>query len=182
VALGLLLAGWTLRLAVSDSPWCFLDYANLAFHEAGHLVFHPFGSTLGYLGGTLCQCLVPITLGAWFLLRERKVLGMLVCVWWLGENLVNVARYMADARDLALPLVGGGDHDWNELFYRFGLLGESSVATISGVTRGVGLALMVLGLCGIVVVTWPRRRHGAAPPPPRGIRGPSRATQTRHPP
>lgn len=53
---------------------------------------------------------------------------------------------MADARELSLPLVGGGDHEWNELFYRFGLLGEPSVARVSTMTHGLGVAMMVLGL------------------------------------
>ena len=53
---------------------------------------------------------------------------------------------MADARDLELNLVGGGEHDWNELFYRFSLLGEDSVAAISSTTHAVGVVVMLLGL------------------------------------
>jgi hypothetical protein len=53
---------------------------------------------------------------------------------------------MADARDLALPLIGGGDHDWNNLFSTFGLLGEDSVRGVAGFTRLTGLATMCAGL------------------------------------
>jgi len=28
---------------------------------------------------------------------------------------LNVARYVADAKEMALPLLGGGIHDWNTL-------------------------------------------------------------------
>jgi hypothetical protein len=31
--------------------------------------------------------------------------------WWSGENMINVGRYIADARAQLLPLIGG-DHDW----------------------------------------------------------------------
>ena len=56
---------------------------------------------------------------------------------------------MADARELQLELVGGGEHDWNELFYRFRLLSEESVATVArrpryhphGVTTTTGIVV-----------------------------------------
>jgi hypothetical protein len=147
-----LLSWWTIRLATADDPWCFLDYVNLAFHEAGHLAFAPFGSTLHVLGGTLAQLLLPVGLGLWFALRERRFLPAALCVWWLGESLVNTARYMRDARDLALPLVGGGDHDWNELFYRFDMLTEAAVARVSGATHAAGVMVMVVGLTGSAVL------------------------------
>ena len=70
---------------------------------------------------------------------------------------MNISVYMADARDLALPLVGGGDHDWNELFYRFGLLGEDSVRIASGGTRGAGIVLMLLGLGWVTFFALPSR-------------------------
>lgn len=53
---------------------------------------------------------------------------------------------MTDARDLALDLVGAGEHDWNELFFRFGVLDEPSVARISTTTRVTGLLVMAVGL------------------------------------
>lgn len=145
LALGLL-AWWTLSLAFSSSSWILLDFVNLAFHEAGHLVFRIGGSTLMYLGGTLAQLLVPLLLGARFVLKEREPFGGAVCLWWTGQNLVNISVYMADARSLALPLVGGGDHDWNELFYRLGLLSEEAVARVSGMTRLAGFTVMLAAL------------------------------------
>lgn len=141
LALGLL----TLRLGASDEPWCPLDWVNLAFHEAGHVVFRPFGSTLGILGGTLLQLVVPAGLAVGFVFKYRSPIAAAACTWWLGESLLNVARYMADARDLALPLVGGGEHDWNELFFRFGLLGRDSVSAVSGGTRAIAVASMLAG-------------------------------------
>jgi len=115
-----------------------------------------------YLGGTLGQLAVPALLAAYFLLiGQASPLGAAVCAWWLGENLVNVSVYMADARDLALPLVGGGDHDWNELFYRFGLLGETSVRVVSGGTLCAGIAMMLLGLGWVTLFALPSRAREA---------------------
>lgn len=145
-ALALLLGWWTLSLGSGATSWCFLDYVNLAFHEAGHLVFAAFGHTIHYLGGTLGQLLVPIILIVYFVGWQNQRIGAAFSCWWLGENLINVSIYMADARELALPLVGGGDHDWNELFFRFGLLGESSVKRVSMATHDAGVAIMLLGV------------------------------------
>lgn len=129
---------------------------NLAFHEAGHLFLIPFGSTLHYLGGTLGQLAVPALLGGCFLLRPpTRPLGAAFCAWWTGENFVNISVYMADARDLALPLVGGGDHDWNELFYRFGLLGTDSVRTVAALTHHLGVVVMLLGLAWVACFALP---------------------------
>jgi hypothetical protein len=141
-----LLGYWTIRLCAAAQPSCPLDLVNLAFHEAGHLFLIPFGETAHVLGGSLGQLAVPAGLSAHFLVRRRQPFAAAVCAWWTGENLVNISVYMADARTLRLDLVGGGEHDWNTLFYQFGLLSEESVARISGLTRGAGLALMVAGL------------------------------------
>jgi len=154
-AAGLLLLGWwTLSLAGRPERGCWLDLVDLAFHEAGHLFFRPFGTTLTYLGGTLGQLLVPAGLALWFVWRERRPGAAAFCCWWVGQNLANVSVYMADARELALPLVGGGDHDWNELFYRFGLLGETSVQRVAGSTHAAGVVVLLAGLvwCGYFVL------------------------------
>ncbi len=140
------LAWWTLSAAASDRPYLFIDGVNLAFHEAGHLFFAPFGSTLHILGGTLLQLLVPALLVGYFLVKQRAPFSAAVCAWWLGEGLTNVAVYMADAREMKLELVGGGEHDWTQLFYQFGLLGEESVARVSGLTHGLGVMVMMAAL------------------------------------
>ena len=145
VALWLVIAWWTLRSGLAGH-WVFLDFVNLAFHEAGHVFLSFAGKTVHYLGGTLGQLLVPGLLALQFLIRQRQPLGAAFCLWWFGQNFSQISVYMADARELALPLVGGGDHDWNELFYRFGVLDASSVERIAGWTRFVGFGIMFIGL------------------------------------
>ncbi len=105
---------WGYILMDKDGYLGMLDNCNLLIHEAGHMVFLPFGQTLHFLGGTLLQCLVPVILIVYFW-RTRQPAGMSFSGLWLGENFLNVAHYIADARDMALPLVGGGEHDWNTL-------------------------------------------------------------------
>jgi hypothetical protein len=153
------LGWWTLRMGTGIATWCFLDLVNLAFHEAGHLFFSPFGSTVHYLGGTLGQLLVPAGLAVYFVVRQRQPIGAAFCLWWSGESLINISVYMADARALALPLVGGGDHDWNELFYRFGLLGETSVARVSSIVHAMGVVLMLVGIAWVCFFALSARRR-----------------------
>ena len=98
-----------------------LDDANLVFHEAGHPIFGLFGETLGLYGGTIGQLVFPLVALGIFLMRREPVSFALAGVW-LFENFLNIARYMADARAQMLPLVGGGEHDWTEIFSRWHVL------------------------------------------------------------
>lgn len=107
----------------------FLHLVNLPFHEAGHVVFSFFGDFLHALGGTLGQLLIPaICLGA-FLLYTRDPFGAAVALWWLAENFMDIAPYIADARSGELLLLGGvtgkdvpGYHDWENILGDLGLL------------------------------------------------------------
>jgi hypothetical protein len=103
--------------------WDFLDDLNLAVHEAGHLVFSAFGETLTILGGSLFQVIVPLVFVGYFA-RTRQRYAAAVTVAWLAVNLLNVARYIGDARAQALPLLGGEDsiHDWWYLLINWDLL------------------------------------------------------------
>lgn len=98
-----------------------LDHANLAFHEAGHLIFRILGPTLELYGGTLGQLVFPVVVSVSFW-RRRAVLAAALSVVWLMQNFLNIARYMADARAQVLPLVGGGEHDWVRILSRWGAL------------------------------------------------------------
>ena len=120
-----------------------LDSANLALHEAGHPLVGIFSSRLTVYGGTLFQLAFPL-LAALQFRRSGNPAGIAAALVWLGENLFNVARYMADARAQDLPLVGNGDHDWTEIFSRWHVLHLDG--RIAGITRGIGLILMVLAV------------------------------------
>ena len=103
--------------------WDLLDDLNLAVHEAGHLVFSAFGETMTILGGSLFQVIVPAVFVGYFA-RTRQRYAAAVTLSWVGVNLLNVARYVADARAQELPLLGGEDsiHDWWYLLINWDML------------------------------------------------------------
>ncbi len=112
---------------------------NLVFHEAGHWIFAVFGNVMfAIFGGTLNQIMIPlIVTGAFW--RNRDTVGYAFGLFWCFENFLDVAFYMANARALALPLLGdlGKDgHDWHTLFSQFGLLEQDTL--IAAKTRLLG--------------------------------------------
>lgn len=126
-----------------------LAMANLVFHEAGHPLFGIlFGSVMGAFGGTLMQLLIPLVCAAYFV-RRFEWFSVWVLVWWFGENMIGIAKYISDARAMALPLLGGQGvgHDWNFLLSFFGLLEWDTV--IGGVVRFFGFSIMMISLFGM---------------------------------
>jgi uncharacterized membrane protein len=95
----------------------FIDNLNLVLHEGGHFFFSFLGEWLHTLGGTLFQLFVPLAFALYFLFRRQKYVSALFGVW-LGESMMYMDRYMSDAKDQLLQLVGGGIHDWNWMFSR----------------------------------------------------------------
>ena len=117
-------------LANNDAGESFMHLVNLPFHEAGHIVFRPFGSFMASLGGSLGQLMMPLICLSVLLIKTRDTFGSSVALWWFGQNLVDIAPYINDARSLSLPLLGGnigrsspyGFHDWQYLLTESGLL------------------------------------------------------------
>jgi len=122
-----------------------LDSANLAFHEAGHPLFGLLGERWMVYGGTLMQLAMPAAV-VWQFHRTGHVVGKSFATVWLGENLLNIARYMADARAQVLPLVGG-DHDWTEILGRWGLLAADT--RLAGLLRLVAVGIIVAACVGL---------------------------------
>ena len=129
-----------------------LHLINMPFHEAGHVFFRPFGSFMTSLGGTLGQLLVPLVCLAVLLVKTRDPFGAAVCLWWFGENFLDIAPYINDARAGVLPLVGGnfghsapyGFHDWEYLLTETGLLRCDHL--LARVSHGLGSLIMVLAV------------------------------------
>lgn len=147
-----------------------LDHANLAFHEAGHVLLAPFGRTLMLLGGTLSQCAIPVA-AALSLRNTGRIEESRLAIVWLLQNLRNVSVYMADAIPQRLHLVGGGEHDWYLLFRKFGVL--DSAKTIASAVDGlaiVGLVAMAVWAVfkgpGNAMPGTPRRYHPGRSSPP----------------
>jgi hypothetical protein len=143
------LAVWTwqfaaapMGVAVADSV---LHLPNLVFHEAGHVILGVFGRFISVLGGSLFQFAVPLILAGAFL-RQQDAFAAAVCTWWAGQNLLDVAPYIADARALQLVLIGGQTgaevegHDWEYLLTQMNLLHLDR--TIGLASHCAGLAMM----------------------------------------
>ena len=128
-----------------------LDFANLLFHEAGHPIFGMLNDRLGVYGGTLGQLTLPAILMISFW-RKAQPIPFAVCWIWFFENWLNIARSMADSRALELPLVGGGDHDWNEIFFRWNVLSHDML--IASITRIAGWIGIITAIFWIVWRAW----------------------------
>ena len=147
----ILLLGWfTLSHLALGAQWVFIDNVNLLFHEAGHFLFSWGGVTITALGGTLGQLMWPAGFAAYFWFRQHNRYAAVACIWWFGENLIGIARYMADAAFEELALVGGDVHDWNFLFGRWGLL--SSGQEIGAIFRWTGAVIMIASLA--LLIRW----------------------------
>ncbi|HEX5074191.1 MAG TPA: hypothetical protein VFW03_13330 [Gemmatimonadaceae bacterium] len=142
--------------------WDPLDDLNLAVHEAGHLVFSGFGETMTILGGSLFQVIVPAAFVAYFA-RTRQRYAAAVTMSWVAVNLLNVARYIGDARAQELPLLGGEDsiHDWWYLLINWDLLSRDLT-----IARWVHFAGVVSFLTALVAGGWYSRSGSRSGPPP----------------
>ena len=167
VALLIAFAAWGLRL-------CWLDYREgeimnsfihaplLIFHEAGHVIFRPFGEWVSVLGGTLGQLLMPAVLGIALLWKNRDPFGAAIGLWLFGVSVLDVAPYMYDAWEPQLTLLGGGTgndsfHDWIYLFDSVGQLRHAQ--RIGAVTHALGVAIVLLALAwGAALLRLQRRR------------------------
>lgn len=156
-AILLVLLIWGIRLMSSTIAenvvgQSFLHLVNLPFHEAGHLFFRPFGDFMQSLGGTLGQLLMPAVCCGVLLVQTRDPFGASVALWWFGENFLDIAPYIADARAGVLPLLGGnlghsapyGFHDWEYLLTETGLLGMDH--TLARASFALGCFIMLAAL------------------------------------
>jgi hypothetical protein len=112
----ILAAAYFTYYAFTSHDWHFIDNINLIIHEAGHVVFLPFGDFLHILGGSLFQTIFPLVYVGYFYFKKEYFSASLL-LFWVGQNLINVSVYAADAQVMQLPLLGGDGviHDWNAI-------------------------------------------------------------------
>lgn len=108
---------------INRGNYTFIDTADLIIHEGGHLVFMLFGKFIYTLGGTLMQILLPSLIVFYFFRNQYKT-GVQVSLLWLGQNLINISVYAADAQAHKLHLLGGNKvyHDWTYILSTLGIL------------------------------------------------------------
>jgi hypothetical protein len=123
-----------------------MDTINLFIHEAGHFFMRPFGRFIHVLGGSLVQVLLPLAL---LIVTWRKDIRQTPPVaFWVGESMINVSVYIADAPYRKLKLIASGlIHDW------WWLLSDDLEAAepLSVIVYGLGYFLCVAALVGFLV-------------------------------
>jgi hypothetical protein len=128
----------------------FLHLVNLPFHEAGHVLFSPFGRFVMTLGGSLLQVAVPIVCAVVFLTKTRDPFAASAALWWTGQSLMDLAPYIADARALQLVLLGGRTgaevegHDWEYLLQTLGWLHRDVALGQAAFAMGAGVMIAAL--------------------------------------
>jgi hypothetical protein len=135
----------------------FLHNIDLVFHEAGHILFIPLGRFMSILGGSLMQILVPAIFAVHFLFWRRNPYATSIMTWWVGQNFIDLAPYIGDARGRKLMLLGGitgqdhaGMHDWFNILNSLDLLAWDM--KLAAAARVIGSAVIILSLVWAGVV------------------------------
>lgn len=144
--------------ATSRSMGGFFDSLNLTFHEAGHTLAFLFPEPVMVVSGSVFQIAVPLILAIYFFIRGAKYSGSLL-LFWVGQSVVSVSLYAADAVSMKLPLLGGENsiHDWNYLLSLFDVLPHTKLIAIGIYSFGI-IVLIGASALSFFYVRAPRRR------------------------
>jgi hypothetical protein len=154
IGLWIWLVFYVLCLCGLAAGWAFPRMIDLVFipvHEGGHLIFRWFGEFIAVAGGTFLQLFAPFALAVYFAFR-RQAQGVAFCLFFMFEQCLPIATYMADARAQELPLLTVGDsdyviHDWNYLFGKLGLLAhDTQIASAMRIAGWLGMIAVVVWL------------------------------------
>jgi hypothetical protein len=171
IALLAVLAWADVHTLLDSESWNIFGGLTLGVHEAGHLLFGPFGQWLMIAGGSLTQVLAPVV-AALLLLRQGDRYGVAVVGTWLAYSLTNLAAYIGDARAMALQLVGFSDdpiHDWHYLLDSMHLLPYDTRLAL--LTRDLAWAVLLasIALAAHVLTRGARLSADATPDPSANV-------------
>ncbi|MEO8332235.1 MAG: hypothetical protein ABI479_07350 [Gallionella sp.] len=135
----------------------FMHDILLPIHEAGHVLFRPFGEFMMILGGSLFQLLLPFGISVAFILKNRDNFGAAIGLWWASVSLVDLSPYIYDALHPQLTLIGGGTgsdgpHDWIYLLIKLGQLDHAQ--RWGAFIHACGGLLMLLALAWGSTLLW----------------------------
>ena len=154
-----LLTIYFLWIAYAPMQGSFLDLVDLPIHETGHLAFRPLGEFMMIAGGSLFQVIFPAVFVGYFIWYQKYYSAAIV-LFWVGQSIINVWVYAADAVVMQLVLTSGftgtegSFHDWNYLLTQTGLIG--STKTVASIIRLAGtLVIMAAGICSIYYSFFP---------------------------
>lgn len=137
-------------------PVPIFDWIDLGVHELGHMVVMAGPRMMHFLAGSVAQVIVPVALAFYFLWKQKDLAGAGFCFAWAGTSMWDVSVYIADAPMQALPLIGGGTHDWGYLLGPQGWDALNQAGSIAGFVDFVGMATAGFG---IGLALWPALRH-----------------------
>jgi hypothetical protein len=134
-----------------EQPVPAFDLFDLGMHELGHLLAALMPDMFMFLAGSVLQVAVPLGLAAYFLIRRKEWASAGFCLAWAGTSARDVAVYVADAPVQALPLIGGGTHDWA---YLLGPRGFDCIDRAGGVARAIEVLGLLMVIGGVVGCLW----------------------------
>jgi hypothetical protein len=159
---------WATMGELGETPK-FIHLINTPFHEAGHVIFGFFGNRfLTVAGGTIGQLLMPLVLFVACRWKNSDAFAAALGLWWFGQNLVDCAPYINDARMLQLTLIGGGTgqevegHDWEYLLTELGWLHQDVYIARWVLRAGRWTMALALLWAAVVLIAGYRRGLNAA--------------------
>jgi hypothetical protein len=139
---------------VANRPVPILDWFDLGIHEVGHLLAAFMPRMLMFIAGSFAQIALPLGLAWYFGIFRRDAAGGGFCLAWAGTSMWDVSVYIADAPIQALPLVGGGQHDWAYLLGPQGWNVMHLSDEIAGFIEFTGGMLAVAGVAIALGAAW----------------------------
>ncbi len=123
-----------------------LYLVEFGVHEVSHLAVAFLPAIFVALAGSVGEIAFTLLILA-ATIKGKAYFAAVFASLWVMLALHNVGRYMADARSMALPLIGPGDnakHDWNFIFGQWGWLNYD--VAIGGTLILIGTVIGALGL------------------------------------
>lgn len=158
-----LFAAWYIGRPVRNPfDYVLLRDVVLAVHEAGHMLFMPFGEFMMVLGGTLFQVTLPLVFVGYFALK-RDFYAACFLLFWEALSLTDAALYIGDARERQLPLLSGDptSHDWTWLLIQLNALQHDR--SIASAVRAIGVLAYIAALGGSLYFAWHLGRPALEP-------------------
>jgi len=156
------------HLALMDIPqWemsgSFMHLVLLPFHEFGHIFFRPFGEFMTLLGGSLFQVMMPLGLGAYFIVKNRDPFAGSLMLWWAAAGVMDTAPYIYDAWKPQHILLTGrtgdtGAHDFIDVLGDLGVLHRAQPIGRAVYAFSVVMMLAALAWSAYLVLQQYRRR------------------------
>ena len=169
--------GWRLYamdVGAAEIMDSFMHLIVLPIHEAGHVLFIPFGGFMTVLGGSLFQVLLPLLLMVSFIFgfggSRRDNFAASLMLWWAAMAIIDLAPYIWDAYDPKMLLLGGktgaesDGHDWQNILGDLGLIKRAHF--IAGLVHALGFVVMLTAYAWGAVLLYMQfaPRNGAADP------------------